>query len=43
MGEIFVDGEFGSRRLREAGSDFIDELGDRWREGLGGVFERIKP
>ena len=43
LGEIFVNGEFGSRRLRQAGSDFIDELGDRWREGIGGVFERIKP
>ena len=42
LGEIFVDGEFGSRRFRQTGSDFIDELGDRWREGIGGVFERIK-
>lgn len=42
VGEIFVNGEIGSRRLRQAGSDFIDELGDRWREGIGGVFERLK-
>ena len=40
--EIFVNGEIGSRRFRPAGSDFIDDLGDRWREGIGGVFERIK-
>lgn len=42
VGKISVNGEFGFRSLRKDGADFIDDLGDRWREGLGGIFERLK-